>query len=52
METSFDMRFKTVKLTTIRNWSKWTIFVSGKLELLPIVSELGTKRCANEDTGP
>ena len=46
------MHFKTVRLTTIRNESKRTISTSGELELLQIVSEPDTGRCANKDTGP
>ena len=34
---------------TICNGSKWTIFASGGLELLQMISELGTKWCANKD---
>ena len=36
----------------IRNGLKWTIFVSGGLGLLQMVSEPGSGQCASEDTGP
>ena len=35
----------------IRNGPKRTIFTSGEIELLQMVSELCTKQCANEDAG-
>ena len=46
------MRFKTVRLTAIRNGPKWTISASIGLGLLQMVSELDTGRCASEDAGP
>ena len=46
------MRFKTVRLTAIRNRPKRTISTSSELELLQMVSEPDTERCANEDAGP
>ena len=45
------MCFKTVKLTAICNGSKWTIFASGGLGLLQMVSEPDTEWCASEDVG-
>ena len=45
-------RFKIVRPTAIRNGPKWTIFASGGLGLLQMVSELHTERCASVDTGP
>ena len=36
----------------IHNKLKRTIFTSGGLELLQMVSKLGTERCANEDIKP
>ena len=36
----------------IRNGLKSTIFASGELELLQMVSELDTGRCASGDAGP
>ena len=44
--------FKIVRLTTIRNGSKWTISVNSELWLLQIVPERDTERCANEDADP
>ena len=41
-----QMRFKTVRLTTIRNGSKQTISASGGLWLLQMVSESDTGSCA------
>ena len=35
----------------ICNGLKWTIFTTGGLELLLMVLELGTERCAREDAG-
>ena len=35
----------------IRNGPKQTIFTSGGLKLLQMVSELDTGRCASEDVG-
>ena len=46
------MRFKTVRLTAMRNGLKRTIFASGGLGLLQMVSELGSERCDSEDAGP
>ena len=46
------MRFKTTRLTVIHNGPKQTIFASSGLELLQMVSELGSERCASEDAGP
>ena len=46
------MRFKTVRLTAIRNGPKRIISVSGRLWLLQMVLELGSKQCAREDVGP
>ena len=46
------MRFKTVRLTTIRNQPKRTISTSGGLRLLQMVSEPDTERCASEDASP
>ena len=46
------MRFKTVRLTVIRNEAKRTIFTSGELGLLQMVLELVIGRCANGDAGP
>ena len=43
------MRFKTMRLTTIRNEPKRTIFASGWLGLLQIVSEPNTGRCVSKD---
>ena len=45
-------RFKTVRLTAIRNRRKRTISTSCGLRLLQMVSEPDTGRCANEDAGP
>ena len=45
------MRFKTVRLTAIRNGSKQTISISGSLGLLQIVSKSDIERCASEDAG-
>ena len=36
----------------IRNGPKGTISTNGGLELLQMVSELGTKRCASKDVVP
>ena len=53
MKTSPEQtHFKTMRLTTIRNIPKRTIFVGGGLRLLQIVSELDTKRCTNKDVEP
>ena len=41
-----------MRLTVIRNRPKRTISASGGLEMLQILLELETKRCANEDVGP
>ena len=46
------MRLKTVRLTTIRNKMKWTISVSGGLEMLQMVSESDIGRCASQDARP
>ena len=46
------MCFEIVRLTEIYNEPKWTIFASGGLELLQIVSELDTRWGASEDVGP
>ena len=46
------MRFRNVRLMAIRNGSKWTISASGGLEILQMVSEPDTERCASEDAGP
>ena len=46
------MRFKTVRLMTIRNGPKKTISASGGLELLQMVSKPDTGRCASKDTVP
>ena len=43
------MCFKTMKLIVIRNGPKRTIFVSGELELLQMVLEPYTGRCASKD---
>ena len=43
------MRFKIVRWTTIRNGLKQTIFASGGLGLLQMVSEPDNERCASED---
>ena len=37
---------------TIRNEPKWTITVIGGIELLQMISELDTERCAIKDTEP
>ena len=39
-------------LKLVRNGPKWTIFASGQLGLLQIVSELDTERCASKDARP
>ena len=46
------MRFKTVRLIVMRNGSKWTIFASGGLGLLQMVSEPDIGRYASENAGP
>ena len=46
-----QMRFKTVRPTTIRNGPKQTISTSGGLELLQMASKLETRQCASEDVG-
>ena len=46
------MRFKTVRLTALRNGPKRTISTSGGLGLLQIVSEPDTKQCASKNLGP
>ena len=46
------MLFKTVRLMAIRNGSKRTISVSSRFELLQMVSEPDTGRCASENVGP
>ena len=43
--------FKIVRLTAIRNGLKRTIFASGGLRLLQIVSEPSIGWCANKDGG-
>ena len=40
----YHVRFKTVKLTTMRNRPKWIMSAGGGLELLQI------ERCVNENT--
>ena len=42
------MRFKTVRLTAIRNGSKRTIFACGRLGLLQMVSEPVTGWCGSD----
>ena len=39
-----------MRLTAMRNDPKWTIFVSGGLELLQMASEPDTGQYASEDT--
>ena len=46
------MRFKTVRLMTIRNEPKRIISASGGFWLLQMVSESDTERCASEDARP
>ena len=46
------MHFKTMRLTTIHNGPKRTISTSGGFELLQMVSEPNTGRCASVDVGP
>ena len=41
-----------MRLTTICNGPKQTIFASGELELLQMVTELDTEWCASEDAEP
>ena len=45
------MRFKTVRLTTIHNGPKRTIYASGGLGLLLMVSKPNIGRCSSEDAG-
>ncbi|KAG7030901.1 Bifunctional riboflavin biosynthesis protein RIBA 1, chloroplastic [Cucurbita argyrosperma subsp. argyrosperma] len=45
-------RFKNLEGKSERKSSKRTIFVSGGLELLQMVSDLDTGRCTSEDAGP
>ena len=45
------MRFKTVRLMTIRNELKLTISISSGLGLLQMVLKPDTGSCANEDIG-
>ena len=42
------MRFRIVRLTTIRNGSKQTISTSGVLQM---ILEPNTRQCVNEDFG-
>ena len=46
------MRSKTMRLTSIRNGLKQTIFASGGLGRLQMVSEPDIEKCANKDVGP
>jgi len=39
-----------MKLTIICNRLKWIISVSGGFELLQMILELGTERCASEES--
>ena len=41
-----------MRLTTIHNWLKGTMFANGGLELLQMGSEPDTGHCVNEDVGP
>ena len=45
------MRFKAMRLMVICNGLKWTISVSGRLELLQIVLELDIGQFTREDVG-
>ena len=45
------MRFKTLRLTSIRNEPKETKFASSELELLQMVLELDIGRCASKGVG-
>ena len=48
----YHTRFKTVRLTTIHNKQKQTIFASDGLGLLQMVLKPNTAWCTSEDTGP
>ena len=49
---SLKTNFKTVRLMTICNEPKRTIFANGTLELLQMVLETDTGWCANENVEP
>ena len=46
------MRFKIMRLTAVRNVSKWTVYASGELRLLQMVLELDIGRFASKDNRP
>ena len=44
--------FETIRLMTIRNGQKRTIYADSGLELFQMVSETSTEQCVSEDASP
>ena len=52
MRSQMKHFIKIVRLTTIRNGVKLTIFTNNELRRLLMISKSNIEQCANENTGP